>query len=71
MARRAWFWGGLAASIAVTALLWALGVPGFFFALLFPFFLFPAGRRDAPRCKACQVEAAIGDRFCARCGAAL
>lgn len=71
MDRRVWLWGGLAASVAVTAGLWALGVPGFFFALLFPFFLFPAARRGVPRCKACQAEAARGDRFCARCGAAL
>ena len=71
MDRRAWFWGGLAASIAITALLWALGIPGFFFALFVPFFLFFPARREVPRCGACQAEAARGDRFCARCGAAL
>lgn len=71
MDRRAWFWGGLAASVAVTALLWWLGVPGFFFALFVPFFLFPAARRQAPQCKACGAEAQAADRFCSRCGAAI
>lgn len=71
MRRHAWFWGGLAASIAITALLWALGVPGFFFALFFPFFFFRGAKQDAPRCKSCQTEASAGDRFCARCGTAL
>lgn len=71
MDRRWWFWGGLAASIAVTGVLWALGVPGFFFALFVPFFLFPAARRAVPACKACGREADPGDRFCAHCGAML
>ena len=71
MDRRWWFWGGLAASVAVTAALWALGVPGFFFALFLPFFLFPAARPPSVACKACGAEVRGADRFCARCGASL
>lgn len=71
MDRRWWFWGGVLASLAVTALLWALGVPGFFFALFVPFFLFPAARREQRMCKACGAEAQRDDKFCARCGTGL
>ena len=71
MDRRALFWGGLALSIGITVLLWSFGIPGFFFALFVPFFLFFPKRRNVPVCPSCGIEAARGDRFCARCGAGL
>lgn len=71
MDRRWVFWGGIGLSVAVSALLYVLGVPGFFFALFVPFFLVPGARRELPRCKACGTEAANDAKFCARCGATL
>jgi hypothetical protein len=71
MDRRVLFWAGLAVSVAVTAALWAFGVPGFFVALVFPFLFFPRMRPSGRRCQACHAGVAAGDRFCASCGAAL
>ena len=65
---------GLAASILVTALLWAAGFPGFALFLLFPFFLFrfPKDTRPVRRCAACGFETREEDvRFCPRDGSPL
>lgn len=68
---RGWilFGGGLAASLLVTAVLWNLGVPGFFLFLFFPFFLLPL-RGPAPRrCPVCGFRTRASDaRFCPRDG---
>jgi hypothetical protein len=75
MGRRALFAAGLAASVAVTAILWALGIPGFFLFLAVPFLFFPSHRRRAPGpkagCASCGAGTEPGHRFCPRCGAAL
>lgn len=62
------FLGALVASVLLTALLWRLGVPGFFLFLLFPFFTL-AARRPARRCPACGWSPTARDaRFCPRDG---
>lgn len=73
MDRRARFAAGLAASVAVTALLWALGVPGFFLFLAIPFLFFPMRRRPARQgtCPSCGAATEPGHRFCPHRGAAL
>ena len=74
MARWTAFAVGLAASLALTALLWSLGFPGFFLFLLFPFLWFPRGRRESepkPSCPSCGRRAESGFAFCPACGARL
>jgi hypothetical protein len=67
MDRRVVFAAGIAASVALTALLWALGVPGFFLFLLFPFLWFPFGGGRRPRspgaCPRCAAAVRPGFAF--------
>jgi hypothetical protein len=70
--RRVLFAATLAASLAVTAALWLLGIPGFFLFLALPFLFLPrrlgsAGAVSA--CLACGEAREPGFRFCPRCGA--
>ncbi len=53
--RRNWtpFLVGLAASVGLTALLWALGFPGLFLFLLLPLLLWPRRHRPERACPAC------------------
>ncbi len=63
--------GGFAVSLLVTALLWILGVPGFFLFLFFPFFLLPfgRGRRPVRHCPGCGFQTGDrGARYCPRDG---
>jgi hypothetical protein len=74
MDRRVLLAAGLAASLAITAALWALGIPGFFLFLALPFLFFPGrarARRRQARCAACSAATEPGHRFCPQCGAAL
>ena len=79
MRRGALLAAGLLASLAVTALLWALGVPGFFLFLALPFLFLPrwrsGGSSTAPgrsgACPACAARREPGHRFCPSCGAPL
>lgn len=55
-----WAWTGiaLAASVALTAAMWAADIPGFFLFLFLPFLFIPFGRTGGPshqarRCPAC------------------
>lgn len=73
MDRRAIIAIGLLASLAVTAVLWALGIPGVFLFLAVPFLFFPLRRRTKRQtgCASCGAGTEPGHRFCPRCGAAL
>jgi len=76
MRRGTLFWIGLAASVAVTALLWWAGIPGGALLLLFPFFWLPLGKSRDPvqvrRCPQCAFEAGDPEaRFCPRDGSGL
>lgn len=76
MRRWVLFWFGLAASVAVTALLWWAGIPGGALLLLFPFLWFPFGKRRAEvavrRCPQCGFESGDPEvRFCPRDGAGM
>lgn len=74
MDRKVLFALGLAASLALTALLWAVGFPGFFLFLVLPFLWFPMGRRakrTALTCPACGAEVRLGFAFCPTCGGRL
>lgn len=64
------FLAGLAASLALTAVLWRLGFPGFFLFLLFPFLWFPRGAAT-PTCPSCGRRAEAGHSFCPGCGSRL
>lgn len=48
------FWGVLVGSLVISALLWSLGVPVFFGALVLPFFFWPRGAQR--RCPVCDYE---------------
>ena len=53
----------IAGSVALSAGLWALGVPGFFFFLAFPFLLWPkGGTRHCPVCGHATMHPAV--RYC-------
>ena len=75
MDRRLWLVAGLLASVAITAVLWAVGIPGFFLFLALPFLFFPMSRgkrRTDPvaqqACPACGTPRGVGHRFCPACG---
>lgn len=62
MNRWALFVGGIVASVAVTAFLWTIGMPGFFLFLAFPFFLLPFSRHRSGRSSAAPGQSAEVDR---------
>ncbi len=68
MTRWALFAIGLLGSIAVTALLWWMGLPGFFLFLLLPPLLLLRPRASR-RCPACSFSSSDPDvKFCPRDG---
>ena len=57
------FWGVLLGSLAISAILWYLGVPVFFGALVFPFLFWPRGaHRPCPTCGHTTMHPAV--RYC-------
>lgn len=61
----AWFAGGLAVSVLVTALWWATVGPALFGLLFLPFLFWP--RRDptsAPRCEVCGRVLGADLKYC-------
>ncbi|MDD1684992.1 MAG: hypothetical protein LUQ19_03775 [Methanoregula sp.] len=54
----------LAGSLALTAVLWMIGLPFFFLFLFVPLLPFFTGRRTLRRCPVCGWETAGSERFC-------
>lgn len=54
----------LCASVAVTLLLWWIGLPFFFLFLFIPLIPFLGGKKKIRRCPACGWETAGSERFC-------
>jgi hypothetical protein len=84
--RRVLFAAALLASLAITALLWSLGIPGFFLLLALPFLFIPRRARERRPsqgaggrmggatgrvCPACGARRDGGHRFCPDCGTRL
>lgn len=67
MKRWTLFWAVLLGSLALSALLWQIGVPVFFGALVFPFLFWPRGQtRTCPTCGYTTMHPAV--RYCPSCG---
>lgn len=67
MTRWSLFWAVFVGSLVVSAILWQLGVPLFFGALMFPLFAWPRG--GTRRCLSCDyatMHPAV--RYCPSCG---
>jgi hypothetical protein len=54
----------LAGSLALTAVLWMMGLPFFFLFLFVPLLPFLSGRRKIRRCRVCGWETAGSERYC-------
>ncbi len=58
---------GLAASLAVTAILWSIGIVGGALFLFLPFLFWPRDR-DVQQCSLCGRIRMPGDQYCPRDG---
>ncbi|MDD1674032.1 MAG: hypothetical protein LUQ13_00160 [Methanomicrobiales archaeon] len=54
----------LAGSLALTALLWMIGLPFFFVFLFIPLIPFFTGQKEIQHCPVCGWETTGSERFC-------